>query len=96
VMAPGKQFEGTAAVRIGTAIVVSGQHRCTSHDYRPGPPRAATGRDLSQGTSRRRLVTNRPKPHLPPGSVPADRQSVKESPGGEAGARRTGKRPEGL
>jgi len=29
VTAPGKQFEGAAAVRIGTAIVASGRHRCT-------------------------------------------------------------------
>jgi hypothetical protein len=29
VTAAGKQFEGTAAVRIGTAIVASGRHRCT-------------------------------------------------------------------
>jgi hypothetical protein len=29
VMACGKQFEGAAAVRIGTAIVASGRHRCT-------------------------------------------------------------------
>jgi hypothetical protein len=32
VTAPGKQFEGAAAVRIGTAIVASGRHRCNSHD----------------------------------------------------------------
>jgi hypothetical protein len=31
-------------------------------------------------------MTNRPTPHLPPGSVPADAQRDKESPGGEAGA----------
>jgi len=36
VTAAGKQFEGAAAVRIGTAIVASGRHRC-GHDYRPGP-----------------------------------------------------------
>jgi hypothetical protein len=32
VTAPGKQFEGVEAVRIGTAIVASGRHRCNSHD----------------------------------------------------------------
>jgi hypothetical protein len=29
VTAPGKQFEGAAAVRIGTTIVASGRHWCT-------------------------------------------------------------------
>jgi hypothetical protein len=33
--ASGKQFEGAAAVRIGTAIVASSWHRCNSRDYRP-------------------------------------------------------------
>ena len=44
VTARGKQFEGAAAVRIGTAIVASGRHRFHGHDYRPDPPRLSRGR----------------------------------------------------
>src|SRR5262249_13695627 len=46
VTAPGKQFEGAAAVRIGTAIVASGRHRY-SHNYRPDPPRPRDGSGLA-------------------------------------------------
>jgi len=59
-----------------------------SHDYRPDPPRLSRGRvetchntAAAEGT-----VANWPTPHLPPGSVPADAQEMKEGPGGEAGA----------
>jgi hypothetical protein len=38
-------------------------------------------------TSRRRVMTKRPTPHLPPGSAaPADTQEMKEGSAGEAGA----------
>jgi len=53
---------------------------------RPAGRGSATGRDLPQRGLAGRVVTNRPTPHLPPGSVPADTQRVKESPG-RAGAR---------
>src|SRR5712691_10905474 len=54
---------------------------------RPDPPLSRpTGRGLPQRRLTRRVVTNRPTPHLPLGSAPADTQRVKESPGGEAGA----------
>ena len=61
VTAPCKQFEGAAAVRIGTAIVASGRHRCIVTIIAPTRHGHATGRDLSQPTDQRR--------HLPPGSV---------------------------
>jgi len=46
VTAPGEQFEGAAAVRIGMAIVASGRHRY-SHNYRPDPPRPRDGSGLA-------------------------------------------------
>jgi hypothetical protein len=45
------------------------------------------GPGLAQPSLAGRVVTNRPTPHLPPGSAPADTQRVKESPG-RAGALR--------
>ena len=54
VTAPGKQFEGAAAARIGTVIVsrvgIGAQSRLS--------PQPATGRDLPQRTSRRRVMAN--------------------------------------
>jgi len=58
VTAPGKQFEGAAAVRIGTAIVASGRHRCTVTIIAPTRHGHATGRDLSQGDLAGRVMTN--------------------------------------
>jgi len=46
VTAPGKQFEGAAAVRIGTAIVASGRHRCTATISAPTRHGHVTGQDL--------------------------------------------------
>jgi hypothetical protein len=45
VTAPGKQFEGPAAVRIGTAIVASGRHRCTVTMSAPTRRLRTAGRD---------------------------------------------------
>jgi hypothetical protein len=54
VTAPGKQFEGAAAVRIGTAIVASGRHRCTvTISPRPAAALSRAGRDLLQHRRRR-------------------------------------------
>jgi hypothetical protein len=58
VMACGKQFEGAAAVRIGTAIVASGRHRLHGHDYRHDPPRGS----LAGGS---RLATTPPPQRAP-------------------------------
>src|SRR5262249_61080616 len=65
VTAPGKQFEGAAAVRIGTAIVVSGQHRCTATIIAPAAPGVgARRRGMPPAPSRRAQMTypinNRP------------------------------------
>jgi len=58
VTAAGKQFEGAAAVRIGTAIVASGRHRCTVTIIAPTRHGHATGRDLSQRGVAGRVVTD--------------------------------------
>jgi hypothetical protein len=65
VTAPGKQFEGAAAVRIGAAIVASGRHRGTVTII--DPIRPAWERD-GPGLSH---VVLRPTRDLPPGSVRA-------------------------
>jgi hypothetical protein len=48
------------------------------------PPKYRVHSDVA--LSEERTGDSDPTPHLPPGSVPADALSVKESPGGEAGA----------
>jgi hypothetical protein len=60
VTARGKQFEGAAAVRIGTAIVASGRHQCTVTII--APTRRAWERD-GPGLSH---VVLRPTRDLPP------------------------------
>jgi len=83
VTAPGKQFEGAAAVRIGTAIVASGRHRCTVTIIAP------TRRGSLAGGSR--LATT-PPPQRPPwpidqrrtcrlGSMLAEAHRQKKAPG---------------
>jgi len=57
VTAPGKQFEGATAVRIGTAIMASGRHRCIV-TIAPTAGKGTDGRDLSQGGLAGRVVTN--------------------------------------
>jgi hypothetical protein len=76
VTAPGKQFEGAAAVRIGAAIVASGRHRGTVTIIDPiRPPWERDRPGLSQ-------VVLRPTRDLPPGSMrvqPNRRQGEKRN-----------------
>jgi hypothetical protein len=61
VTAAGKQFEGAAAVRIGTAIVASGRHRCTVTII--APTRRETRRKAqSRPADRRGLIWSRRRP----------------------------------
>jgi hypothetical protein len=74
ITAGGKQFEGAAAVGIGTAVVASGRHRCTVTIIAP------TGRDLSQHRRRRGHRDQLTNAALAAWFGAPDTQRVKESP----------------